>query len=360
MSNKSNFDNIIAVAQNKNGLLSVFYCGGDAKLRTVKQTAINEWSVSERISDKELNYGVVAIQNAAGRIEVFARNKDNSVEHFWQEKNNGDSYGTDNLGANGLQHIPVVVDTTDKGYGKGRLVLYVYLDNKFQLKAQAVSPEVDYNPLWSVDFYPQGKKTGFKGIPAVTLNEDRREEAFMRDSDDLLWHIYHTNDKGEWLSDWVSMNQKINGNFSLVSHYKQGLIYVFAIDNDGTVWAIYQEVANTKDRWSVKQCLPKQDKLIVTGFPVVLSNISFYVFIQGKNNTLYNINPSQAGSTYWSTEKWNPIEFTGEGKIDSDPAVIVDKDGLVNVFILTNECKLWSLKETAKFSKKWSDWVLID
>ena len=188
------------------------------------------------------------VQNADGRLEVFARGVDRALIHIWQTApNNGwsdwDSLGIphpeyrapDGFAIGDLDSAPAVGRNAD-----GRLEVFaVGSANTFQ---------ADLVHIWQVA--PNSPWSGWASLggrwkltaPAVGRNADGRLEVFARAEDDSLWHIWQTAPSSGW-SNWMPLGNGIVGAPVVISN-ADGRMEVFVRGRDALIWHIWQTSPN--------------------------------------------------------------------------------------------------------------------
>lgn len=223
-----------AVGMNADGRLELFARGADDTLQHVWQSDLEDgWSGWNTLNGAIAGRPAVG-RNADGRLEVFARAAaDNSLWHIWQINANGDWSDWASLGGV-LSSEPAVVANAD-----GRLEVFVRGSD---------------NALWhNWQTAPNGDWSGWVSLggvlvsdPAVATNADGRLEVFVRGTDDALWHLWQTAPNGDW-SGWLSMGGTLTSD-PVVAANADGHLEVFVRTTDQSIWHVWQTEPN--GQWS--------------------------------------------------------------------------------------------------------------
>ncbi|MFD7231942.1 hypothetical protein [Streptomyces sp. NPDC059881] len=231
-----------SVNQNADGRLEVFVRNPDHSLEHDSQRPnINGWFPPTSLGGY-LESNPVAAQNADGRLAVFARDRDQALQHIWQTAaNNGWAKSWAKLpGSQKLDGFPVFALNAD-----GRMELFARSTDHVLLHIWQVTA----NGAWSpAGWQPLGDN--IVDEPAVVPNRDGRLEVFAI-KDGVLQHIRQTglrNDLIGW-SDWQPLGGGPAGHLAVVRN-RHDQIEVFAPFHDGTYRYMWQTVPNDDDEWS--------------------------------------------------------------------------------------------------------------
>jgi hypothetical protein len=218
------------------------------------------------------------IQNADGRLELFARGVNRDLIHIFQTAPNNGWSDWESLG------VP---------------------------HPEAVSPDTILGTLVTA--------------PIVGRNADGRLEVFAIGSKDVfqndLVHIWQTVPNGPW-SQWASLEGRLRLTAPAVGQNGDGRLEVFACADDASLWHIWQTAPS--NGWS--DWAPLEGALL--GAPVVSSNADgrLGLFARGTDNQLWHMWQT-APNNGWS--EWAPM---GRG-IDAIPSVALNADGRQEVFV---------------------------
>jgi hypothetical protein len=196
-------------------------------------------------------------RNQNGRLEVFATSSYNggvqwAVWHVWQDPN-GPNNGWSNwesldflpIVEPGLASPPVVKANLD-----GRLEVFLTVgDGSLWHRWQSFPSEDVWNNLGWVSL---GKPTGQIGqvasaYPALGANNNGRLEAFIKGSDNALWHVWQDpNGPNNGWSNWASLgippNLTSTGYIPSVGVNADGRLEVFINGSDNALWHAWQTI----------------------------------------------------------------------------------------------------------------------
>jgi acylphosphatase len=147
------------------------------------------------------------------------------------------------------------------------------------------------NALWHKwQTSPNGTWSGWQSLggvltsdPVVGTNADGRMEVFVRGTDNALWHIWQTSPNGNW-SSWFSSGGVLTSNIGL-GRNADGRLEAFVRGTDNALWHIWQTTPN--GTWSGWASLGG----VLTSDPIVASNADgrLEVFVRGTDNALWHI-----------------------------------------------------------------------
>ena len=161
--------------------------------------------------------------NADGRLEVFARGTDNTLQHIAQNAVNG-TWGTWMSLGGDLTSIPVVV----RNPSSNTLQVFVRINGSAIATISQSSPG---SPQWTSWTSLGG---GFTTAPAVGVNFDGRLEVFGRGTDNALWHNAQASAGGSFAG-WSSLGGVITS-APAVTRRADNTLDVAAIGTDGGLW----------------------------------------------------------------------------------------------------------------------------
>jgi hypothetical protein len=241
------------------------------------------------------------VQNADGRLEVFARWTDGEVRHARQLAANGSNWsGWASLGGGLLR------------FG------------------------------------------GLNSGPAVCQNGDGRLELFVRGNDNALWHRAQTAANGSAWTDWASLGGVLDSEVS-VGRNADGRLEAFARGRNGFVSHIWQRATN-ENTWSPWTSFGGVLNLnpIIGPAPAVGTNADgrIEVFMWAEDGSLWEIRQLRPNGT-WS--KWEPLG----GHVSSPPALALNADGRLFVFVRGRDSALYAKSQIRPGVRPWTDWVSL-
>lgn len=275
-----------------------------------------------------------AARNTDGRVEVFARNADNSVGHLVQTAAGTSQWAAwANLGGN-------IVSDPVTGINKdGRLEVFALgADNAIWHTTQTAPGSASWTS-WS-SLGGQGKDD-----PAVALNADGRLEVFVHTVSNSLWHVWQTTPGGNW-----SAGDEVVGDVDrapFLSRNSDGRMILFTGDSDGKDWWTIQNAAGA-DSWSPWWCLLGGTE----SAPVVATNADgrLQLFSVRADNSVWTSAQTAAGGYNWTD--WSPLG----GSISGDVSVASTADGRLDVYGHGADNSVWHAEQSTVNSTTWSLW----
>jgi hypothetical protein len=188
------------VNQNADGRLEVFIPGSDGALWHIWQiTAGGSWhnswfSSGQPSTTVGIFFPAGVIQNADGRLEVFALGRDGALWHIWQTSPNGNwntwtSFGTPS-------NVNFVTAPTVNRNKDGRLEVLITGNDGALWHIWQTSPGRDWSTLVSLGAPTNTSLTPFSS-PVVSENADGRLEVFA-ETGGVLWHAWQIIPSGGW------------------------------------------------------------------------------------------------------------------------------------------------------------------
>lgn len=214
------------------------------------------------------------------------------------------------------------------------------------------------NPAW-LAWTPLGGPGGVLGDPVVGRNADGRLEVFCRGQDGEIKHIWQTDVANDHWSNWESLGSattRLNavGNPTVGSNF-DGRLDVFVTAGTTatgfTLRHIWQTSSATAPVWTWRQAKWEDLGGRLAGSPVVGTNGDgrLEVFARGVANELEHI--SQVGYRLLDGRRfdggWSGWEALGSGGLTGDPAVGVNVDGRLEVFVHGAGNALWHIWQTS-------------
>ncbi|MGO8670747.1 MAG: hypothetical protein ACLQVD_05205 [Capsulimonadaceae bacterium] len=202
---------------------------------------------------------------------------------------------------------------------------------------------------------------GIKSDPAGADNLDGRLEVFVRGEDNALWHIWQTlPHAGPW-SPWASLGSPLDRGITsdpAVFTNSDGRLEVFARGADNALWHNWQAPASSPT-WSgwVSLGSPLNDG--ITSDPAVALNTNGHleVFVRGADKALWHVWQTNPHAGPWSA--WASLDSPLNGGITSDPVAIANSDGHLEVFARGENNALWHNWQAAPSALNWSGWVSL-
>ncbi|MDT9687585.1 S8 family serine peptidase [Streptomyces sp. P9(2023)] len=305
------------------GRMEIFARGGDQALWHMWQTAPNNgWSGWESLGGwiDMLSYG----RNADGRLEVFARGADQAVWHMWQTAPNNGWSGWESLGG-WIDNLKIAQNN----------------DGRMEIFARGADGAVWH--MWQIA--PNGTWSSWESLGGwvddldIGRNADGRMEVFARGGDQALWHKWQTTPGGGW-SGWESLGGWIDR--LATARNADGRLEVFARGADQALWHMWQTAPN--NGWSGWESLGGWiDMLALDGN----ADGRLEVFARGADQAVWHM---------WQTAPnngWSGWESLG-GWID-DLDISKNADGRLEIFARGADGAVWHMWQTAP-NNGWSGW----
>ena len=286
----------IAVARNADGRLEIFYVGTNNDLYHHWQTTPNgNWAGETAFPGVKANQ-VVVIQNHDGRLEIFYRGTGNDLYHNWQTTPNGGWAGHTPFVSDSAQQLSVSANTD------GRLeIFYVGTNNDLYHNWQS-SPG---SAVWVGE-------TSFPGAKAnevqVGQNADGRLEIFYRGTGDDLYHNWQTSPSSTAWHGQTSFPADSAKQIA-VGRNADGRLEIFYVGTNNDVYHNWQTTPN--GNWAGENAFPgAQANQIVVGQN---QDGRLEIFYRGTGDHLYHnwqISPSttlSSANNIIFTSSCNPI-----------------------------------------------------
>jgi hypothetical protein len=175
-------------------------------------------------------------------------------------------------------------------------------------------------------------------------------EVFAVFNDGALWHIRSTG-PGTW-SAWASLGGSLLGDPSVGTN-KDGRLDVFAVGSDHALWHIAQ--TSPGGGWGDWTTLGGQiisDPTVITNAPTGTLASCLEVFVIGGDQAVWHIFQTTPGGN------WSGWQSLG-GSMTGDLAVGRNADGRLEVLARGTDNALWDLGETA-VGGSWSSWLSLN
>jgi len=320
-----------AVGKNQDGRLEVFARGTDDKIWHFSQAAANapsSWSNWECLTGDQTFRGPVSVvTNNWNKLEIFARGRDNSIWHRWQndpnvrEASRWSSWSSLGSAAGGMQTDPTAALNWDKRIE----VFAVGGDNQVYHNFQRYFDA--FGSPWSGWLSLPGRS--FKGLVTAETDADGRLHVVARALDDTVWVNYQLTRSGDW-SGWQNFSGITSGDPTLARN-NDGRLELFLRGSDGRVWHRWQTSPN--GIWSIWQLLNESSVppafLIGEGRVTVLKNNAGVLELFARIGTGEIVNIHQiTAAPFWNNYTSVGANFT------SDPALGIEPNGMIDVFAL--------------------------
>jgi hypothetical protein len=180
---------------------------------------------------------------------------------------------------------------------------------------------------------------------AVGRNADGRLEAFVRGTDNALWHKWQVAPSGAW-SGWVSLGGVLTSNIAVASN-ADGRLEAFVRGTDNALWHCWQVAPG--GAWSGWTSLGG----VLTSEIAVGRNADgrLEVFVRGTDNALWHKWQVSAGGG------WSGWASRG-GVLTSNPTVASNADGRLEAFVRGTDNALWHNWQVTP-GGAWSGWVSL-
>lgn len=332
------------MTRNLDGRLQVFYKGADNALWTATQTAVGANTWTAHVNlAGGLTSNPVAIANADGRLEVFVKGTDNQIYHRSQ-LSAGSSNWTTWAGLAG----PAPAAAGDPAVVRnsdGRLqVFYRGGDNLLYTINQSSAG----SNTWSFTTNLAGTLIS---DPAVVLNADGRVEVFAVLTDNGISHIWQTSAGSINWSSWFGLGGFTNSLKPDGARNTDGFLQVFFRDAGTTGLSFFRQSPSFPGGWSPSTSLGGG----LVSAPAVGINADgrLEIFIRGTDNQLHHIWQTAPSSSTWSA--WTPLG----GGLTSGAAPAQNANGRVAVIVRGLDNALYYNVQTAAGSSTWTGFFPI-
>jgi hypothetical protein len=191
------------------------------------------------------------------------------------------------------------------------------------------------------------------GKPTVALNQDERLEVFWRGVDNVLYHIVETAANSNMYSAPAQLGVFIQSDPVAIQD-AAGRIVVFYLRSGNQLEYVRQQAANTGPYSRRGLGGIHTSNLAVERNGGAINHLE--VFAVGTDNAMYHIwqnAPFSNGTT--SGDSWSDWESLG-GNHTSDPTVVRNIDGRLEVFALGTNYNVYHIWQPASASGPWSAW----
>jgi hypothetical protein len=181
----------------------------------------------------------------------------------------------------------------------------------------------------------------FTGRVAAITDRDGVDEAFVRGTDNALWHTARTGPGGSW-SEWESFGGVL-ANDPVVVDSGFGL-QVYVLGSDNSLWRISQTSSGSS--WSGRSWEGFEG--VLKGEPAVVFNADnqAVVLARGADDALWTLTLGETGGSGWSSLA---------GVLTSNPSAAFDSAGELHVFVLGSDSSLWHISQDGP-TGAWLSW----
>ncbi|AZM48081.1 hypothetical protein DMB38_21885 [Streptomyces sp. WAC 06738] len=299
---------------------------------------------------------VRVLPNADGRLEIFGRAGNKTIYHRWQTAP-GNGWNQDEWqqldGSSVAGGEPVAAMNRD-----GRMDVYVRGTGGELYVRWQVAPSNGWNAEgWRSLGQPPGG--ALAADPVVTQNADGRLHAFVRSTDNTIWHKWQKPDNTGYRDIWEQLPDRMASNL-VVARNADGRLEIFAIDNDGVLRNLWQTHPDGDKDWveewgTLDGRTEDGSPLTLRGNPSAGLNQDgrLDVYALGADGELY-VRWQVAPSNGWN-EGWRSLGRPPVGELASDPVVAQNADGRLEIFCLGPDQAIWHIWQINP-SDGWSSW----
>jgi hypothetical protein len=373
-----------SIIQNADGGLEVISLGSDMKLCHKKQTSASNssaWEPSnvkvgeQKWEQKWSSLGLETVffagdrpaitKDTSERLDVFWEN-DSNYSHCWQTAPNGSwnsSVGSENS-AGDWDGDPVIARNSN---GSPE-VFWVYDDKSSKNYVLHHMSLNDHNYLPSLG----GRNWSPNRRPAIAQNHDGRLAVFIVGLDRQLYHRWQTFiNSSQWSEDWISLGGPLLGDPAVALDIS-GRLEVFKVDHaNGQLYYRWQISPGDSYNWS-KGWDSLEGYWSPRRTPAIIQNDDgrLEIFMVGVDGRLYHKWQTSRNSTtgvwewymQWDPLNWAPFEKE-QWPPSSNPAVIRNTDGRLEVFMVDSKGQVYHTWQTVKngtSKSQWSqEWALL-
>ena len=195
---------------------------------------------------------------------------------------------------------------------------------------------------------------------AIAMNNDGRLQAFVVGSNNQLYYKTQSSPNSDtWSSAWTSLGGGIKADTSpAVARNSDGRLQVFVVGTNNQLYYKTQSSPNSST-WS--SSWTSQSGTLRGGTdPAVIANSDgrLQVFVVGTDNAVYYKTQTSPGSSTWSSS-WTSLG--GGVKADTGPAVARNTDGRLQAFVLGTNSALYYKSQSSPNSNTWSSsWTTLN
>jgi hypothetical protein len=309
----------------------------------------NTWSPYSSLgSSINRNTDSSIAMNTDGRLQAFIVDPNNQLQYKTQTSAGSSTWSsgwTSLGGAIKADTSPAVARNSD-----GRLQVFVVgTDNQLYTLAQT-SPG---SSTWSSSWTSLGGSLRANTDPTVISNNDGRLQVFVIDTNNAITYKSQTSPgSSTWSTSWLSLGGPIRADTSpAVAKNSDGRLQVVIVGTNNQLY-FRAQTSPGSSTWS-SSWVSLSGTLRANSDPTVISNNDgrLQVFVVGTNNQLYYKTQASPGSSTWSSG-WTSLG--GAIKADTSPTVARNSDGKLQIFIVSTNNGLYSISQTAAGSSTWS------
>ncbi|HEY9284998.1 MAG TPA: galactose oxidase-like domain-containing protein [Pyrinomonadaceae bacterium] len=274
------------VFRNSGGQLAVFYRGANGDLAySTQETPGSGWATHISLGGF-ITANPVGLPNSQGVRHIFVRGSDNVLYHQWYNRSAGAWSGWHLLGAGvrSLSELAVARNTN------GRLqVFFRGADDSLQYIAQTGDDPNSWGALVSLGGIITSE-------PSVAVNADGRLYVVVRGGGNGLYHQWQTTPGGGW-SGWQALPGLAANSAPVAARGANGRLHVFSQGMDNALWYATQ-VQPGGDAWTSH--VPLGSSLVGKPAVGVDADGRLTTFIQGADNALHYRQETGPGSGQWT------------------------------------------------------------
>ena len=285
--------------------------------------------------------------NSDGRLQVFIVGANNQVYYKTQTAAGSSTWtGWTSLGG-GIKAdtSPAVARNSD-----GRLQVFVVgTNNQLYYKTQTAAGSSTWSSAWT----SLGGGLRANTDPIVIANNDGRLQVFVVGTNNqLLYKTQSSPNSNTWSPAWTSLGGGIKADTSpAVARNSDGRLQVFVVGTNNQLQYRAQTAAGSST-WSPAWA-SLGGGLRANTDPIVIANNDgrLQVFVVGTNNQLYYKTQSSPNSDTWSPA-WTSLG--GGIKADTSPAVARNNDGRLQAFVVGANNQLYYKTQSSPNGNTWS------
>jgi hypothetical protein len=293
------------------------------------------------------NTNVAVAMNSDGRLQVFVVGTNNQL-YFKTQTAAGSSTWTGWTSLGGgvkVDTTPAVARNSD-----GRLQVFVVgTNNQLYYKTQT-SPG---SGTWSSSWTSLGGGLRAGSDPIAIANYDGKLQVFVVGTDNAAYYKTQTSpNSATWSSSWTYISGVVKADTSpAVARNADGRLQVFIVGANNQLQYRVQTSPNS-NTWS-SSWISLSGTLRGGTDPAVIANSDgrLQVFVVGTNNAVYYKAQSSPGSSTWSSS-W--ASLGGGVKTDTGPAAARNTDGRLQAFIVGTNSALYYKTQSSPNSNTWS------
>jgi hypothetical protein len=285
--------------------------------------------------------------NSDGRLQVFVVGTNNQLFYKTQTASGSNTWtGWTSLGGGvKADTSPAVARNND-----GRLQVFVVGTNSQLYYKTQSSPNSN---IWSSSWTSLGGGLRASTDPIAMANDDGRLQVFVVGTNNVVYYKTQTSpNSATWSSSWTSLGGGVKADTSpAVARNHDGRLQVFLVGTNNQLQYRAQTSPNS-NTWS-SSWTSLSGTLRGGTDPAVIANSDgrLQVFVIGTNNAVYYKAQSSPGSSTWSSS-WTSLG--GGVKADTGPAAARNTDGTLQAIVIGTNSALYYKTQSPPNSAIWS------